>query len=130
MTLADKKILIIDDSCVDAFRLMKISAKLGITSCHVTDPLQAVQKATELKPELIIMDLDMPEQDGYETTAQLKSCPATKSIPVAIITSRTSETEKIISECVGAVHFLPKPVSIGVLRLLLEKVGLLNKVEV
>lgn len=67
-------------------------------------------------PDLILLDIMMPEMDGYTACQRLKSDPATQSIPVIFITSRDEEADEIKGFEAGAVDYITKPFSIPVVR--------------
>mgnify|MGYP006089520345 CR=1 FL=1 len=125
--MSDKLVIVVDDSKIDALRAMKLSESLGVKPFHIINPLDAAEIIAEKQPNLVIMDVEMPEQDGYRTTSQLLSNEATQNIPVAILTSKQGDFERMYSEMVGAVHYLPKPLSLGLLKLLYIKVGIIEE---
>ena len=67
-------------------------------------------------PDLILLDIMMPEMDGYDACQQLKADPATQSIPVIFITSRDDEADEVKGFDMGAVDYITKPFSIPVVR--------------
>lgn len=76
--------------------------------------------AAKAKPALILLDILMPEMDGFEVCQQLKASEATKHIPVIFLTGKQSETEAKRCSEVGAVDFLSKPVEP---TFLLQRIG-------
>jgi diguanylate cyclase (GGDEF)-like protein len=65
--------------------------------------------ATSLRPELILLDVEMPEVDGYETCRRLKADPNTASLPVIFLTARATTQEKVRGLNLGAVDYITKP---------------------
>lgn len=61
------------------------------------------------KPALIILDIDMPEMDGYETIKVLKSKPETKDIPIVFLTAMTDTSNKLEGYSLGATDYITKP---------------------
>ena len=104
-----KRILIIDDEKINILALAHflkpqyeiIVAKNGITG---------IKAAENHKPDLILLDVIMPEMDGYEVIAKLKELEATRDIPVIFITGIASFAEnKEKDQLYGAVDFISKP---------------------
>lgn len=114
-------ILVVDDIPSNC-KLIAHVLKAGI-NCSVevaSDGKEALKKAEELNPDLILLDVVMPGIDGYETCRQLKQNEKTNDIPVIFLTAKT-DTEEIIEgfDC-GAVDYVAKPIKN---RELLARVG-------
>ncbi|QYY28837.1 MULTISPECIES: response regulator [Cupriavidus] len=77
---------------------------------------KALQLAASSAPDLILLDVSMPEMDGYETCRHLKANPATAHVPVIFLTARTDELDEARGFEVGAVDYIMKPVSPPVAR--------------
>jgi len=109
--MAKKKILMIDDE-VDVLELFKM--RLEAENYHIV-PLYTSARALEItkreKPDLVLLDIQMPEKDGYEVCKELKSDDETKEIPVVLFTSKGSEKEHIKHEykSCGADGYILKP---------------------
>jgi two-component system cell cycle response regulator len=104
------RILVIDDD-PQITRLFSIF--LGDEGYKVTvgsRAADAISKARSLSPDLILLDVRMPDLDGYETTRRLKGDPVTSSIPVILITGLNDQDNKLKGLEAGADEFLPKPV--------------------
>ena len=106
-----KKILIVDDSEVERTRLSNILRAKGYEITEASSGDEAIQKAIESKPELILMDVMMPGINGFQTTKYLHKTPETANIPVIIITSKEADTDKAWGLKQGAVKYLVKPVN-------------------
>ena len=76
-----------------------------------TNGEQALQKVREEKPDLVILDIMMPKLDGYETCRMIKSDPATKNIPVILLTAKGREVDQKLGREVGANDYMTKPFS-------------------
>jgi len=70
---------------------------------------QALEKAIETQPHLIILDVMMPDIDGYEVAARLRSHPATESIPILMFTAKASVNDKIVGFQAGVDDYMTKP---------------------
>jgi len=103
-----KKILAADDSL--AVRTL-ISSILESRYDVITaiDGEDAVQKAVEERPDIILMDIMMPNMDGIQATLQIKKNPVTKNIPVLMLTALSDSDSILTSYDYGADHYLVKP---------------------
>lgn len=125
--MAEKqKILIIED---DGFLLQMYSAKLELENFNVlsaTDGAKGLKIALEKQPDLIILDLKLPEMDGFQVLSALKRNKKTKNIPVVVLTNLSQKRD--INNCLklGAAdymikaHFVPAEVISQVKRNLLK----------
>jgi len=108
---APHKILIADDE-VYILRLLELTFKKGgytIISCR--DGQEALAKAISESPHLIVLDIMMPGLDGLGALRELKNNPATRAIPVVILSAKGHALTKVEAELSGAVLFLAKPFS-------------------
>ncbi|MGH8743497.1 MAG: response regulator [Burkholderiales bacterium] len=108
--MAIKKILVVDDSPTDRLFLSDILTKSGYEVSTAESADEALAKAKKLKPDLVLMDVVMPGQNGFQATRALHKDEATKSIPVIIVTSKSQETDKIWGMRQGAKDYIVKPV--------------------
>jgi twitching motility two-component system response regulator PilH len=102
-------ILIVDDSPQDIDNVKTILEGKGHKTSAASDGEQGIQKAKELKPDLIVMDIVMPGLDGFKTTRKLKKQSDLK-IPVVVMSSKNQETDKAWAKMQGADEYLVKPV--------------------
>jgi CheY-like chemotaxis protein len=106
-----KKILVADDE-VFMLRLLEMTFKKGgfaVVSCR--DGKEALAKAVTELPQLIVLDVMMPGLDGLGALRQLKENPATREIPVVVLSAKGHALTKVEAEASGAVLFLAKPFS-------------------
>jgi len=106
-----QKILIADDE-VYMLRLLEMTFKKGgytVLSCH--DGQEALAMAATALPQLIVLDVMMPGLDGLGALRQLKGNPATRNIPVVVLSAKGHALTKVEAELAGAVLFLAKPFS-------------------
>ncbi len=107
--ISQKTILVIDDEEAIVLLLETILSIYGYRCVSCSSPKEAMIKARDVKPDLIILDIAMPEIDGYEVCVSLKSEPATKNIPVIMVTALALiQDKKKGLEC-GADGFIFKP---------------------
>jgi twitching motility two-component system response regulator PilH len=104
-----KKILVVDDVATDQKRICTILAKLETVVVIANNGKEAVQKAQTEKPDLIFMDVVMPEVDGYSACRQITTNEITKHIPVVIVSSKNQKADKVWAQLQGAVAMVSKP---------------------
>lgn len=101
-------VLIVDDNATNLDLLvntLKDSYRLGISKKGAT----ALEYAARYHPDLILLDIMMPEMDGYEVCRRLKEDPATRAIPVIFITAMAETVNKTTGFDLGAVDYITKP---------------------
>jgi CheY-like chemotaxis protein len=105
-----KKVLIVDDE-PNVRRLSHkiLSNKFDIVEAE--DGIQAIDVATAQKPDVILMDMMMPKMDGLTACHVIRNDPATKSIPVIMVTAIGFELNIKLSEQMGAAGYVTKPFS-------------------
>ena len=104
-----KKVLVVDDSPVDLMNLQGILSKAGMVVITAASGAEAVAKARSEKPELIMMDVNMPGLDGFSAVRQLGQDPLTKAIPVIFVTSKDKKADRVFAQMLGAKGFVTKP---------------------
>jgi twitching motility two-component system response regulator PilH len=118
-----KNILVVDDSPTDRKYLTDILAKNGYKVATADSAEEAMAKVKLVKPDLVLMDVVMPGQNGYQATRELSRDEATKHIPVIICTTKGQETDRVWGMRQGARDYIVKPVSQSDL---LAKIGALG----
>jgi twitching motility two-component system response regulator PilH len=106
-----KNILIVDDSATDRQYLSDLLAKNGYKVSTAESADEALAKARQLRPDLVLMDVVMPGQNGFQATRTFSKDEATKEIPIIICTSKGQETDKAWGLKQGARDYIVKPVS-------------------
>ena len=109
VTMAIRKILIVDDSPTVRHVLNDMLTKAGyeVVACDNGD--DAITKAKQIRPDLILMDVVMPGLNGFQATRAISRDPETKSIPIIMCTSKSQETDKIWGLRQGARDYIIKP---------------------
>lgn len=103
-------ILIIDDSPTEVHVFKTMLEKNGHT-VHVAETGETgVEKAKEIIPDLVLMDIVMPGINGFQATRQLATIEETSAIPVIIVTTKDQETDKVWGIRQGAKDYIVKPV--------------------
>ncbi|MHC6648469.1 GGDEF domain-containing response regulator [Alteromonas sp. HB246098] len=114
-TLADCSVLIVDDQA--SSRLILETLLDEIVECFsVHSGKAAIEYCKHNKPDLILMDVSMPEMDGHETTALLRQKPSCEHIPIIFVTSSSTDEEESRCWDSGCVDFVVKPVNACTLR--------------
>lgn len=106
-----QKILIVEDE-KDIRDLVEIHLKkAGFETTLARDGQEAFRKIQSSKPDLIVLDLMLPEMDGKELIKLLKAREETKQIPIVMLTAKTEEVDRIVGFELGADDYIPKPFS-------------------
>jgi twitching motility two-component system response regulator PilH len=105
-----KNILVVEDSATDRQFLTDLLAKNGYTVETAQNAEEALAKAKQLRPDLVLMDVVMPGESGFQATRALSRDEATKKIPVIICTNKGQETDKAWGIKQGARDYIVKPV--------------------
>ncbi len=104
------QILVVDDSPTDRYFYTDILTRNGYIVVTAESVAEALTKAKSEKPELILMDIVMPGQNGFQVTRAMSRDPDTAHIPVIICTSKNAETDKYWGLKQGAKDYLVKPI--------------------
>lgn len=107
--MAAEKILIVDDDEDVLLIVQTILDNAGYTAVLARNGREGVEKAIEAKPDLIILDVMMPELSGWEVCTTLKSAPETRQIPIAMLTVKSEIRDLITGMQVGADDYITKP---------------------
>lgn len=114
-------ILIIDDNSAIREMLTRVLQVNGHTTLEAENGEVGVQLANQWMPDVILCDAIMPEMNGIETVTTLHQSPATRSIPVVMMSGSISEAQLKEALSMGAVDFLSKPFTIEELRQSLQR---------
>ncbi len=105
------KILVADDE-PDALELVGFNLKqAGFEVVTADDGAEALKKARETRPDLVLLDLMLPEIDGLEVCKALRRDPATAAIPVIMLTAKAAEIDRVLGLELGADDYVTKPFS-------------------
>ncbi|MFT5719423.1 MAG: DNA-binding response OmpR family regulator/two-component sensor histidine kinase [Oleiphilaceae bacterium] len=110
ISVQGSKVLVVDDTAANIDLLRQILESDGYDVSFATNGKQALEIAAINKPDLILLDIMMPEMDGIETCRQLKSLANVKEIPVVFITAKTDRKDVAEGFRMGAVDYICKPV--------------------
>jgi DNA-binding response OmpR family regulator len=122
-----KKILVVDDEEY-IVELLRINLKeQGYIPICAYSGTEALEKAQEMRPDLILLDIMMPDMDGLETCRKLRENQLMKKVPIIILSARSEETDKVIGLGVGADDYMTKP--FGIRELMARISALLRRTE-
>ncbi len=105
------RILIVDDSPSQLMGIRRIVESLGHEALTAEDGAAGVAAAKRELPDLILMDVVMPNLNGFQATRSITRDPATKHIPVVLVTTKDQETDKVWGMRQGACAYIIKPFS-------------------
>jgi len=118
----NRSVLIVDDSRTQLYAMEKMLQSVGINTLTAENGKQGILMARHKKPDIILMDIVMPEINGFQATRYLTRQPDTSHIPIIIISGSDQESDKAWGLKLGAKDFMLKPVNRD---LLLEKIDFL-----
>jgi CheY-like chemotaxis protein len=116
-----RTVLVVDDVPSNRAMLVDLLEPLGFDVVTAADGQQAIHRAREIRPDLILMDRWMPVLDGFEATQQIRQNPALPRVPIVAISASVSEEDQVQSREADIDAFLPKPIHWPRLAALLEK---------
>ncbi|WP_329762656.1 response regulator [Stenotrophomonas maltophilia] len=117
------RILIVDDSPSQLLGIQRIVEKLGHQILTATDGAAGVETAKAELPDLVLMDVVMPNLNGFQATRTLARDEATRHIPVILVTTKDQDTDRMWGMRQGAKAYITKPFSEDELSEVLEGVG-------
>nr|MBS0021524.1 response regulator [Gammaproteobacteria bacterium] len=107
--MAINKVLVCDDSATDVTNIKGILEDVGCTVITAFNGAEALRMAKVEKPDMIFLDIIMPEMDGYEACRSLANDPATKHIPVVFVTTKNQKADRLWAQMQGGKDFISKP---------------------
>jgi two-component system, sensor histidine kinase and response regulator len=110
--MATPSILVVDDQPINVQLLKRKLEREGIRVFTATNGAEALAATTKEKPDLILLDVMMPDMDGIEVCQRLQAHEDTRSIPIIFITARTNKESKLEGLGVGAVDYITKPIDL------------------
>jgi twitching motility two-component system response regulator PilH len=109
--MAIKNVLVVDDSATDRHLLTEMLKKNGYSVSIAMSGEEAITKAKQERPDLILMDIVMPGMSGFEATRSIARDAETSAIPVIICSTKGQETDKAWGLRQGAKDYLVKPIN-------------------
>ena len=111
MDVKTKTVLIVEDNELNMKLFHDLLDAHGYNILQTKDGMEALDIAREHRPDLILMDIQMPVVDGYEATRQIKANPALKTIPVIVVTSYALSGDEDKARAAGCDDYITKPYS-------------------
>lgn len=118
-----QKILLVEDSKTETMIITQILEDAGYSVKNASSADQAMERLRTYKPDLILMDVVMPGQSGFQFTRTLGRDPEFSSIPIIICSSKNLETDKVWGLRQGAKDYVTKPVEAGALLAAVRRLG-------
>jgi two-component system, OmpR family, phosphate regulon response regulator PhoB len=110
--MSDRQLVLVVDDDPSVLLLCRVNLELdGYAVVEAADGQTALAMAREHGPDLIILDLVLPDIDGVQVLRELKDDPALAEVPVVILTARTDDHDKVRSLTTGAAEYVTKPFS-------------------
>lgn len=108
--MAIRKVLVVDDSKTELLYLTDLLQKKGMQVRTAENGEEALRRLAEDKPDLILMDVVMPGQNGFQLTRSITRDPLYADVPVIMCTSKNQETDRVWGMRQGARDYIVKPV--------------------
>lgn len=122
--MAIQNVLVVDDSKTELMFLTDMLKKNGMSVRTAGNAEEAFRRLGEAKPDLILMDVVMPGQNGFQLTRAISRNPLYADIPIIMCTSKNQETDRVWGMRQGARDYIAKPVDPSELR---AKINALNE---
>lgn len=107
--MSNAKILVIDDSMTDFLYVKAILQKVGYEVEHAASGEEGITRAQQVQPDCILMDVVMPNMNGFQATRALSRDVKTAAIPVVMLSSKSQKTDLVWAQRQGAKDYVVKP---------------------
>lgn len=114
--MAIQNVLVVDDSKTELMFLSDVLRKSGMSVRTAENAEEAMRRLEEEKPDLILMDVVMPGQNGFQLTRAISRNPLYADVPIIMCTSKNQETDRVWGMRQGARDYIAKPVDPAELR--------------
>jgi twitching motility two-component system response regulator PilH len=121
--MAIQKILVVDDSKTELMFMTDMLQKHGFSVKTAENAEDAFRRLAEEKPDLILMDVVMPGQNGFQLTRAITRDPLYADVPIIMCTSKNQETDRVWGMRQGARDYITKPVNPGELLAKIKALG-------
>ena len=118
-----KNILVVDDSPTERFFAVDLLTKAGYLVATAENGEEGIAKAKATKPDLILMDVVMPGQNGFQLTRAINRDPRYADVPIIMCTSKNQETDRVWGMRQGARDYITKPVDQAELMAKIKALG-------
>jgi two-component system alkaline phosphatase synthesis response regulator PhoP len=103
-----KMVLVVEDSPTQALHMQALLEQEGLSVLLAHDGKAGLEMAQEMGPDLIVLDVQMPEMNGFQVCSELKNRRATKDIPIIMFTRHDEREAVVLGLQTGAVDYIPK----------------------
>ena len=121
MTEKPVMILYVEDNYDNRVLIRRVLESEGYQMCEASTASDAFEQIEKYRPDLILMDINMPEMDGYTLTSKIKETPEYKKIPVIAVTANVMRGDKERSLKAGCDGYIQKPIDIDILTEQIER---------
>jgi twitching motility two-component system response regulator PilH len=118
-----QKVLVVDDSNTELMFMTNLLQKNGMSVRTAEGADEALRRLAEEKPDLILMDVVMPGQNGFQLTRSINRTPEYAGIPIIMCTSKSLETDRVWGMRQGARDYITKPVDAVELMVKIKALG-------
>jgi twitching motility two-component system response regulator PilG len=120
--LSQRRLVLAVDDSLTVRKIVSITLeRLGYRVLTAADGMQALARLNEETPDLVLLDITMPRMDGYQVCKVIKQAPATKSIPVVMLSGKDGFFDKVKGRLAGATDYITKPFKEATLAEVVEK---------
>src|SRR5437868_9305683 len=102
------QILLVEDSRTQALRIQLELARYGLKLTIARDGISGLEAARAQRPDVVVLDVELPDLDGYAVCRAIKSDPMIEHIPIIMLTQRDAARDTMMGLQVGAVDYIPK----------------------
>lgn len=117
-----RRVLVVEDDSQLTGVIVRSLAQMGVAAEGVRDGAEALPAIRRLRPDLVLLDLDLPSVQGLEICRRLKRDPELSGIPIVIMTAHSAEIDRIVGLELGADDYVSKPFSVRELTLRVQAV--------
>ena len=110
--MVDGRILYIEDNFDNRILIKRVLEAEGYTVIEAANGLQGLELAKSNSPDLILMDINLPDIDGYECTARLRQIEGFEKIPIVALTANVLEGDRQKALVAGCDGYIPKPIDV------------------
>lgn len=121
--MAITKVLIVDDSKTELMFMTDVMTKKGFSVKTAENAEEAFRRLAEEKPDLILMDVVMPGQNGFQLTRAITRDPLYADVPIIMCTSKNQETDRVWGMRQGAKDYITKPIDVNELMAKIKVLG-------
>jgi two-component system cell cycle response regulator DivK len=115
-----KKILYIEDNDQNFYLVNFIMSAKGYAVARGRDGREGIDRATQEKPDLILLDIQLPVMDGYETARELRKIPGVNTVPIVALTSYAMAGDREKALAAGCTGYIEKPINP---KIFMEQIG-------